>query len=116
MAMLRHMRDTDSDADVTLFCVNRTEKDIVFREELKTMEAGHRPRLKVVHVLTRPSPEWDGEKGHLDREKMRRFLGNSLPARAFFICSPPTMTAEVIKILRAEGVPYDHMHTEQFSL
>jgi predicted ferric reductase len=116
MAMLRHMRDTGVDVNVTLFCVNRTDKDIAFREELEAMAASQRPHLTVVHVLSRPTPDWNGETGHLDQETIRRFSSGSPSESAFFVCSPPAMTAGVIRLLRAEGVPYHHIHTEQFSL
>ena len=115
-AMLRHMRDTGMDAEVLLLYASRTERDIVFREELAAMETGRRPHLRVVHILSRPEPGWTGETGHVDREKIERFAGNTLVGKAFYICGPPAMSAEVIKVLRARGVTYNCIRTEQFSL
>lgn len=116
MAMLRHMRDTSADVDVLLLFANRTQKDIVFREELEAMQGRERPRLQVVHILSHPEPGWDGETGHVDREKIRRFAKGNLAGKAFYICSPPAMTEKVMEALRGEGVPYEQMRTEQFSL
>ncbi|HCA48035.1 MAG TPA: oxidoreductase, partial [Armatimonadetes bacterium] len=45
MAMLRHMRDTAADVDVTLIHANNTQDDIVFRDELDEMVDGDAPRL-----------------------------------------------------------------------
>lgn len=116
MAMLRHMRDTELKADVLLFYANRTERDVAFRDELEAMEKGGTPRLKVVHILSNPEPGWSGETGHLDREKIRKFLGSPFEDAGIYVCSPPAMTANVIRALRAEGVPYSRIRTEQFSL
>ncbi len=75
MSMLRHMRDTESDLRVVLLYANRSEADIVFRNELTEMEEAEKPRLRVVHILSNPGSNWTGERGHVDREKIGRFVG-----------------------------------------
>jgi predicted ferric reductase len=116
MSMLRHMRDTGKEADVLLLCANRTEQDIVFKSELAVMESGPRPRLHVVHILTRPEAGWAGESGHLDREKLVRLVGQGSEQRAYYVCAPPAMAEMVIRSLRSMGVPYSRIRTERFSL
>ena len=116
MSMLRHMRDTKAEVDVMLLYANRTEKDIVFREELAAIEAGEAPRLKVVHVLSVPEPGWNGETGYVDREKIARYLTKNMTEKAFYVCGPPAMNTKVIETLLAMGVPYPRIHTEIFSL
>ena len=68
MAMIRHLHDNGSRRGVTLLYANRTEQDIVFREELEQIAASETPRLSVTHVLSRPSESWDGERGHIDAD------------------------------------------------
>ena len=116
MSMLRHMRDTKAEVDVMLLYANRTEKDIVFREELAAIEAGDAPRLKVVHILSEPEPGWNGETGYVDREKIARYLSDNMSEKAFYVCGPPAMNTKVIETLLAMGVPYPRIHTEIFSL
>ena len=116
MSMLRHMRDTKAEVDVMLLYANRTEKDIVFREELAAIEAGDAPRLKVVHILSAPEPGWNGETGYVDREKIARYLSDNMSEKAFYVCGPPAMNTKVIETLLAMGVPYPRIHTEIFSL
>jgi predicted ferric reductase len=116
MSMLRHMRDTKAEVDVMLLYANRTEKDIVFREELAAIEAGDAPRLKVVHILSEPEPGWNGETGYVDREKIARYLSSNMSENAFYVCGPPAMNTKVIETLLAMGVPYPRIHTEIFSL
>lgn len=116
MSMLRHMRDTGKAVDALLLYGNRTEKDIVFREELAEIEASAVPHLKVVHILSSPEDGWRGETGHVDTEKLRRLIKFESPKTVFYICAPPGMTKKVVEGLRSLGVPYGRMHTEQFSL
>lgn len=116
MSMLRHMRDTAKACEVILIFANRTEKDIAFRAELAQIEAGAKPRLEVVHILSSPDGHWTGESGRLDREKLERLVGFEARAKVYYVCTPPPMTASVIRSLRAMGVPYNRVRTEEFSL
>jgi len=116
MSMLRHMRDTNADLDVTLLCANRAEKDIVFRSELDQIAALERPRLKLIHVLSRTEQGWTGETGAIDRDKIQRFAGSGLEQKVFYVCGPPGMNTAVIATLRDMGVPYGRIRTEIFSL
>lgn len=116
MSMIRHMRDTQREVDVLLLFANRTEGDIVFKSELAEIASGSQPRLKVVHILSRPEGDWPGETGRLDRDKLARLLGAGSEQTAYYICAPPPMAKVVISALRYSGVPYSRMRTEQFSL
>jgi predicted ferric reductase len=114
-AMLKHMSDTKADVEVVLLYGNQSEKDIVFREELAEISSGEKPRVKVVHVLSHPAPTWKAERGYIDRDKIERFAG-PVSDKAFYVCGPPAMSAQVIDTLRELGVPYERIRTEVFSL
>lgn len=116
MSNLRHMRDTRAERRVLLLFANRDEPDIIFREELARMEAGGPPDLKVVHILSRPGAAWQGERGHLDREKLARLGGDRLATSVFWLCCPPAMLKSKVAILRDLGVPYGRITYEFFSL
>ena len=75
MSNLRHMRDTGTRRRVLLLYVNRGEADIVFKEELDHMAGKEAPQLEIVHVLTQPGSNGQGESGRLDREKLSRLCG-----------------------------------------
>jgi predicted ferric reductase len=115
MGMLRHMRDTEADHSVLLIYANRSEAEIVFREELEEMAAGQQPRLAVIHLLSKPGENWAGEKGRLDRQKLERYCQNRFEDRTFYLCGPPPMIAAAVKILRDLGVPDERIETEVFS-
>lgn len=116
MSMLRHIKDTRADRKVTLLYSNTTENDIVFRSELAEMERVGVAGLKVIHVLSRPSQEWQGERGRLDGHKLSALLSSEAATRAFYLCAPAELMEPAIKTLRAIGVPARRIHFERFNL
>ena len=71
LSMLRHMHDTAIQKKVLMLWVNRTEGDIVCREELEQIAKSGRPQLKIVHWLTNPPENWSGERGRMSAESHR---------------------------------------------
>jgi ferredoxin-NADP reductase len=116
MSNLRHMRDTQADRRVLLLYSNETENEIAFREELDQIAAGERPELVVKYILTRPHALWEGEKGRLDREKIKRLCGDRVTRSTFFLCCPPPMLKNSKEILQDLGVPVRRISYEFFSL
>lgn len=116
MGMLRHMRDTRAAHTVTLFYGNASEQDIAFRDELARMEQSGVASLKVVHVLSNPSPEWRGERGRLDEATVAKLCGSLAADRAFYVCAPPAAMNQTIRVLRRAGVSPGRIHFERFSL
>jgi predicted ferric reductase len=115
-SMLRAMRDAHEDYQVLLLYGNRTRSDIVFREELDEMAAGEHPRLTVVHVLSRESEDWQGERGHIDREALERHVGRDVSGKTFYVCGPKPLLAATVANLKAMGVKDGRIRTEIFSL
>ncbi len=116
MSMLRSMRDREEDHQVLLLYGNRKESSIVFREELAEIEAGQHPRLKVVHMLSRPDEDWTGEGGYINREKIERFVGTDLSGKTFYVCGPAAMLEAAVSNLKTLGAKDDQIRTEIFSL
>jgi predicted ferric reductase len=115
ISMLRHMKDTQKNFPVLLFYANKNEEDILFNEELKRIKKEGHPKLNIVHILSEPSANWKGEKGHLDQEKMERFLMEDLKDKAFYICGPQGLLDIVYKSLIKMKVKTNQIHTEIFS-
>ena len=114
-SMLRHMKDTEKDRSVLFIYANPDEKSIVFRRELEKIAEGDFPRLKLVHVLENPGPNWTGEQGMVDREKIERLCKNKLKTAGFYVCGPPGLLEAVIGHLKDLGVPDKRIHLEIFS-
>lgn len=116
MSNLRHLRDVRGDKRVLLLYANKGEEDIVFREELAQIEAGSRPEVQVVHILSRAGEAWAGERGRLDRGKIKELCGERLKTAMFFLCCPPPMLKSLCLILAGLGVPKERISYEYFSL
>ncbi len=117
LGMLRHMHDTGSQKNVLLLWSNRTEDDIVAREELERIEASGVPRLRIVHFLTRAGDEWRGERGRIDRNSLPRYLSpEDVATREVYVCCPPPMSQALLRVLRDLHVPPGRIHYEGFSL
>ncbi len=79
------------------------------------MEDGGHPRLRVVHVLSRPEPGWQGEEGHVDENLVRRVCGEQLAGKSFYLCGPPGLVTASLQTLERLGVPKGRIRREIFS-
>jgi len=113
MSMLRFAREEGAGRPILLLWSNKHERDIVFKKELEDIEQAL-PTLKVVHILSREH-DWPGEKGHIDAERLKKYLKNFTIPR-FFLCGPVPMMRSVKGTLRGLGVPRNRIHLERFSL
>jgi predicted ferric reductase len=98
--------------EATLLYGNKTRQDIVFADELNTLARQY--STKVVNVLS-DEADYQGERGFIDEEKIRRFAPD-VAARDVYVCGPPPMMAAVVALLHKMGVPGAHIHFEKFSL
>ena len=115
MSMLRYMQDAREDRRVLLFYANKTRRDIIFRDELHEIEKAEFPNLEVIHILSRPSADWDGKTGRLDGNKIQRDCSSDLSNFEYYLCGPLQMTQQLIPDLRNLGVPESRIHFEKFS-
>ncbi len=114
ISMLRHLRDTQTAKDVLLLYASRTEGDIAFREELAEMEAAGRPNLSVCHFLSKPGGGWQGERGRISEDALRRLVPD-ISGKGFYLCGPPPFIKSLANALRQLGVPAGRIYYESFS-
>lgn len=113
MSMLRtlaHQRDRRSHLVIQ---GARTPDDLLFRSELAQLQRVL--DLRVVQVLSAPTPEWTGWVGRIDEHVLRTLLPRSR-RRPYFLCGPPVMVTQVSSSLRRLGVPMDSIYTELFDM
>jgi ferredoxin-NADP reductase len=112
MAILRYIDDLCLDTNVTLLYCVRTRSDIVFQTDLDDLL----PRSKNLRchlALSQPDPDWNGARGHINRE----FVSNAVPEfgdRVFFLCGPPPFMDTTRKILNELGVNPERIRQEIF--
>lgn len=92
---------------------NRVEGDILLRRELDKMVEGARPegRCQVSYTLSRPSEEWKGLRGRLDRSMLKKEVGgqDGRGETMVLLCGPEGMQAMVQEVLKGLGWKDEHV-------
>lgn len=117
MSMLRNMHSEKETRKVLLLWGNRSEKNIVFQDELNQISESQKPQLSVVHYLENPPEGWDGKQGRIDKDALEKQIdAEGFKQRGFYVCCPPPMAKQIISLLRQLGVPSSRIHAERFAL
>jgi nitrate reductase (NAD(P)H) len=88
---------------------NRTEEDILCREEIDGLTEGREEQCRVVHTLSKPGEKWERGKGRIGRrlleEEVGRFgqTGYAEGEELVLICGPEPLEKEVKEILNGLG-------------
>jgi predicted ferric reductase len=114
LGMLRYVADTGDNRSIMLIWGNRTEKDIVFREEFEALRT-RLPNLRICHVMS-AQPDWPGEKGKVDESILGRVLAGCDRKTRVFLCGPPPMMDLVKDALARLKFCRRRIHTERFRL
>ena len=114
LSMLRHMADRNDRREITLIWSNQTRKHIIMQHEFRNLEAKLKG-LRIFYILTR-DPEYRGEKGRLDRLKLKRLISDCGNSSAVFVCGPDQMMKEICGFLSSLEYPRRMIFTERFSL
>jgi len=94
------------DADLSLIFANKTEADIIFREEWNQAAREHR-NFHYYHVLEQAPVGWSEGIGRITVDILRRHLPAPTPDTCIFLCGPPPMVDALETTLKELG------HSEQ---
>lgn len=98
--------------EITLLYGNRTERGMIFREELIEMQERNK-NMKVVFTLNDPSEDWTGYKGNIDLDMIRKEIPNYME-RMFYTCGPPAMIRMMENLLKELNLPKKQIKKEIF--
>jgi ferredoxin-NADP reductase len=98
---------------IALLYGNRTEADIVFRQELEQMQRQN-SNLKVVFTLAEPGANWEGYTGYIDAEMIKKEIPE-YSETVFYTCGPPVMVQAMENLLKALNVPAENVKKENFA-
>ncbi|KAF5667095.1 NADH cytb-reductase [Fusarium heterosporum] len=87
-AICEHDRDT---TEVSLLYANRTEQDILLREELDTFARRYPKNFKVYYLLDQPPADWKFGSGYVTKDLMKERLPAPTMDSKVFLCGPPGM-------------------------
>jgi predicted ferric reductase len=114
LSMLRYMVDAGDDRKTTLVWSNKTEADIVCREEFDGMRA-KLSSLSIHYVLT-GQEDFNGPTGRLDGPMLTELLSGCSREASVFVCGPPPMMDAICMALKGIGFRPRRIHTERFSI
>jgi ring-1,2-phenylacetyl-CoA epoxidase subunit PaaE len=101
--------------EVTVVDCNRTQRDVMFLDELADLKDLHPHRLQLVHVLTREEQESALLSGRLDAERFRAIRAALVgEADGWFLCGPFDLVTTLHEALVTDGVEPGTIHTELF--
>jgi ferredoxin-NADP reductase len=113
MSMLRYIEATSPGTEVLLLYGVRSQRDIIFKEELERLR--ELARFQCVIVPSRQVPgKSGGAPGRLDRERITQEVGQ-ITDQFFFLCGPAGFMASITDILTSMDVRADHIRQERFA-
>ncbi|KAF8137711.1 hypothetical protein EV363DRAFT_1414909 [Boletus edulis] len=88
----------DTETKVWLISTNKTEQDILCRDELDALYAEHGPhRLKLHYILGRAPPGWTGSTGRIDNNILRTEMPRPSEEGIILVCGPEPMINYAVK-------------------
>jgi ferredoxin-NADP reductase/DMSO/TMAO reductase YedYZ heme-binding membrane subunit len=114
MAKIRYLTDLAWPGTIELIFSVKSEQDIIFGEELESLQKRF-ANFKATVTLTRDvPPTWRGEHGQITPALLTRVIAD-LPRSQVHLCGPTPMTDAVITMLRDLGVPSEQIKVESFA-
>jgi ferredoxin-NADP reductase len=121
-SMMKYATDMHLPLKITMFDANRNQANILYKEEFDSW-AKLNKNLKIVYTISEdealqsPVPEWNGEKGYIDKSMLARHLSkDEMSDSIFYICGPPAMLNAMQKLLSTEiRVPDERIRVEEFT-
>lgn len=99
-AICENQRDL---TEISLIYANRTEEDILLRDELDAFARKYPRNFKIYYVLDKAPKEWRGGSGFVNREMLEERLAGPSPTTKMLLCGPPPMVESVKKTLGTLG-------------
>jgi Na+-transporting NADH:ubiquinone oxidoreductase subunit F len=114
MSILRTIRSAQIQRKITLFFGSRKQEDLYCVEELREMEK-KLSEFTFIPTLSREANDssWKGKKG-----RVTALIEDFVPEKAdydVYICGNPEMVDSCTDLLKAKGIPEDHIYFDKFS-
>ncbi len=107
-SMVKEVAHGTLDMDLTILFGSVSSDDIALKDELDGVKSD---RLRIVHVLSGDEPGWQGERGFLTAELIRKY---SAEDTTYFICGPQVMYSFLHEELKKLDIPKRRVRFEVF--
>ena len=85
------LRTKDDRTQLRVVDANKSQGDILLREQLDNFAKEYKDQFKITHVLSHPANGWDGIKGHVNADIIKDSCFPPDDESAVFLCGPPAM-------------------------
>ncbi|RMG81143.1 MAG: phenylacetic acid degradation protein, partial [Bacteroidetes bacterium] len=117
ISLIKQGLHEEPNSKFTLFFSNKTEQDIIYKNELEELAASH-PNFKIYHVFTRQACDNKVLEGRINKQKCFDLM-EAFPeiknADEVFVCGPEPMILEVKKAFTEKGYQENQIHFELFT-
>lgn len=106
-SITKWLLDTGEKRNIQVLLATSQEGDVVFEDLFR--RAGFEPTL----IISKPSPDWQGESGHLTAEKILRIIKNS-EGKQIYLSGPEPMVEALFDDLQKAGLPKEQLVGDYF--
>lgn len=117
LSIITTLLEEEPHSFVTLVYANRTQRSIMFAEEVAGLKDRFPDRFQLLHVLSRETQDVELLSGRLDQVRLKGILDAWIPpdeVDAWFLCGPQQMVLDLRDALVEAGVPSERVHGELF--
>ncbi|XP_071955198.1 cytochrome b5 reductase 4-like [Antedon mediterranea] len=103
---------SNSNRKVKLLFFNKTEKDILWKQELEILSEKDK-RLEVAHILSNPDSTWKGLTGRIRNEVLKEQLNNqpgTAKTQLICVCGPTPFTRTALTVVKQFGYSMESLH------
>lgn len=117
-SILKQALYTEKNSVVTLLYANQNESQTLFWNHIIEWQNRYPDRLKVIHIHSQPSDEWNGIRGRINNMRLEQLINKSLSSQSgsakFFICGPFELMRSMEITLHYMGFSSDQIRKENF--
>ncbi|KAF4456771.1 hypothetical protein F53441_1207 [Fusarium austroafricanum] len=89
--LARILLSSNDKTEIRVVDANKTEADILLKDELEEFEKKANGQLKVTHVLSHAGDSWTGQTGFVNEDIIKESLFSPSQKSVVFLCGPPAM-------------------------
>lgn len=118
ISIIKSSLQNSHDSHFTLFNINKSSNDIIFKEDIEQLKNKYLDRFSVHHIFTREKLDNENFNGRIDGEKIRLFSSYLFTPKnidQYFICGPEPMILSINDALIEIGVDKSDIKFELFS-
>ena len=112
LSILRHVIESGTERDMTLYWGVRSERDLYAHTALEDLAARPPARLRYVPVLSEPASAWPGSRGFVHEAVLKDI--DALDTYDVYTAGPPAMIAAVRTEFGRRGVAADRLFFDSF--